>query len=221
MSRATDAMTTLLSRLRARYPRPGYALNWSTPLELLVATILAAQCLDERVNQVTPALFRKYPTPRAYVDADTDELSLDIRNISFNLKKAKRIQDVCEVLLEDYGGEVPRTMEGMLSLPGVARKTANVVLNVAFNVPSGVIVDSHVERVSKRLPLSTYKTTERIETDLMRLVPKDQWTWFGPAMVLHGRHTCTARQPKCGDCVLADLCDRVGVDDGSDEGEED
>lgn len=202
-----------LARLREQFPDPAYALRWSTPLELLVATILAAQCPDERVNQVTANLFRKYKCAQDYLNVSIDELSHDIPTISFNLKKAKRIQDVCRVLIADFNGQVPRTMDEMLTLPGVARKTANVVLNLAFNEPSGVIVDTHVERVSKRLPLSKFKTTERIERDLMAAVPRDQWTWFGPALVLHGRHTCTARRPKCGECVFADMCEKIGLDE--------
>jgi endonuclease-3 len=213
MSRVTDSLPVFLARLRERYPRPAYALQWSTPLELLVATILAAQCTDERVNQVTTTLFRKYRSAPDYLNVSVDELSHDIPTISFNLKKAKRIQDVCRVLIANFNGQVPRTMDEMLTLPGVARKTANVVLNVAFNEPSGVIVDSHVERVSKRLPLSRFKTPERIERDLMAAVPREQWTWFGPALVLHGRHTCTARHPSCTDCVFNDLCEKVGLDE--------
>jgi endonuclease-3 len=217
MSKITDAVPTILAQLRQRFPNPTYALNWSNPLELLVATIMAAQCTDERVNQVTVALFRKYTTPRAYVDAETTDLAEDIRQISFNLKKAKRIQDVCEIILDDFNGQVPRTMDGMLTLPGVARKTANVVLTIAFNSPSGIIVDTHVDRVSRRLGLSKQKRPEKVEMDLMRLIPQDQWTWFGPALTLHGRQTCTAREPNCDGCIFNDLCEKNGLEEEEEE----
>jgi endonuclease-3 len=201
----------LLDRLRQAHPDARYELNWSTPFELLVATILAAQCTDERVNRVTATLFQKYPGPRAFAEANTPELEEDLKPTGFFKQKAKSVQGMSRELLAKFSGEVPRTVEELVTLPGVARKTANVVLNTAFNLASGVIVDTHVARVSQRLGLSKREKPEDIEQDLMRLVPQDQWTFFGPATVLHGRYTCTARKPKCEECPLGDLCPRIGV----------
>jgi endonuclease III len=201
----------LLDRLRQAHPDARYELNWSTPFELLVATILAAQCTDERVNRVTATLFQKYPGPRAFAEANTPELEEDLKPTGFFKQKAKSVQGMSRELLAKFGGEVPRTVEELVTLPGVARKTANVVLNTAFNLASGVIVDTHVARVSQRLGLSKREKPEDIEQELMRLVPQDQWTFFGPATVLHGRYTCTARKPKCEACPLSDLCPKIGV----------
>lgn len=205
-------ITTILERLRVKYPGAKYELNWTTPLELLVATILAAQCTDERVNRVTATLFVKYPGPRAYLDVDVAELEEDLRPTGFYKNKAKAVRGACQVILDKFGGEVPRTMEELITLPGVARKTANVVLNTAFDMPSGVIVDTHVQRVSQRMGLSEQSKPDEIEKDLMRIVPQSEWTFFGPAVVLHGRYTCVARSPKCGECVLADNCEKRGVE---------
>jgi endonuclease III len=204
-------ISAVLARLKAEYPDPRYELNFENPLQLLVATILAAQCTDERVNQVTPALFAKYPDARAYADADLEELEQDVKPTGFYRNKARAIQNACRALVDHFGGQVPATMEEMLTLPGVARKTANVVLTNAFRVPSGVIVDSHAARVSQRLGLSTQAKPERIEEDLMGLVPKGDWIFFGAALVLHGRYTCTSKSPKCDRCVLNDLCPKRGV----------
>ncbi len=205
-------ISTLLSRLRQAHPDARYELNWSTPFELLVATILAAQCTDERVNRVTATLFPKYPGPQAFADAPTPELEEDLRPTGFYKQKAKAVQSMSRELLARFGGEVPRTVEQLVLLPGVARKTANVVLNTAFQLPSGVIVDTHVARVSQRMGLSKNEKPEAIEQDLMRLIPQEQWTFFGPAVVLHGRYTCTARKPQCSACPLSDLCPKIGVE---------
>jgi len=202
---------TLLTRLRQAHPDARYELNWSTPFELLVATILAAQCTDERVNRVTATLFQKYPGPQAFADANTPELEEALKPTGFYKQKARSVQGMSRELLAKFGGEVPRSMEGLVTLPGVARKTANVVLNTAFNLPSGIIVDTHVARVSQRMGITKREKPEEIEQDLMKLVPQDQWTFFGPATVLHGRYTCTARKPKCEECPLNDLCPKVGV----------
>jgi uracil-DNA glycosylase len=212
-SSVLDSVSTIIERLHKTYPNARYELNWDNPLQLLVATILAAQCTDERVNQTTPALFARYPDAKAYAEADQTELEGYVRNTGFYRQKAKTIQAVCQELVNRFGGEVPQTMEEMVTLPGVARKTANVVLNNAFDIPSGVIVDTHVARVSQRLGLSERPKPERIEQDLMRLVPKDEWVHFGPAMVLHGRYTCTAHEPRCAQCILNDLCPKRGVED--------
>jgi uracil-DNA glycosylase len=207
----------LLERLHQKYPDARYELNWKTPEQLLVATILAAQCTDERVNQVTKTLFVKYPNPQAFADADLEELGNDIRPTGFFNNKAKAVKGACRVLVERFGGKVPRTMEEMLELPGVARKTANVVLNNAYKIPSGIIVDSHVARVSKRLGLTDSDKPERIEEDLMELVPQDEWIEFGCGMVLHGRYTCTAAAAKCPACMYDDVCPKVGVEAAGDD----
>ena len=210
----TPAQTakTVLTRLHTAHPDARYELNWSTPFELLVATVLAAQCTDERVNRVTATLFAKYPGPRAFADADTAALEEDLRPTGFYKQKTKAVQALSRALLEHFGGEVPRTVEQLTTLPGVARKTANVVLNTAFHLPSGIIVDTHVVRVSQRLGVTKKKKPEDIEQEWMKLVPQSEWTFFGPAMVLHGRYTCTARKPKCDACPLSDVCPRVGVE---------
>jgi endonuclease-3 len=204
-------LPVVIDRLRQEHPNARYELDFETPLQLLVATILAAQCTDERVNKVTKSLFAKYRDARAYADAPIAELEEDVRPTGFFRNKAKAIQGACKVLVERFGGEVPDTMEQMLTLPGVARKTANVVLNMAFQMPTGIIVDSHCARVSHRLGLVKNTKPEKIELELLEIVPKDEWIFFGPAMVLHGRYTCTARAPKCEKCALNDVCPKVGV----------
>jgi endonuclease-3 len=209
--RPAKIVPPLLDRLRQAHPDARYELNWSTPFELLVATILAAQCTDERVNRVTATLFQKYPGPRAFAEANTPELEEDLKPTGFYKQKAKSVQGMSRELLAKFGGEVPRTVDELVTLPGVARKTANVVLNTAFNLASGIIVDTHVARVSQRMGLSKHEKPEDIEEDLMKLVPQEQWTFFGPATVLHGRYTCTARKPKCEACPLNDLCPKIGV----------
>jgi uracil-DNA glycosylase len=196
----------LLDRLKEKYPDARYELDWTSPLDLLVATILAAQCTDERVNRVTRSLFRKYRDAGDYASADLAVLEEEVKSTGFYRQKARTIQEACKVLVARFGGRVPETMDEMVTIPGVARKTANVVLNTAFGLPTGVIVDTHVARVSRRMGLTTEEKPERIEADLMRLVPKDRWTFFGPAMVLHGRHTCTARAPACAGCLIEDQC---------------
>jgi endonuclease-3 len=206
-----QTVSPMLQRLRQSHPDARYELNWTTPFELLVATILAAQCTDERVNRVTATLFQKYPGPQAFVSADTAELEEDLRPTGFYKQKAKSVQTMSRELLAQFGGEVPRSIDELVKLPGVARKTANVVLNTAFNIPSGIIVDTHVARVSQRMRLTSSDKPEQIERDLMRIVPEDQWTFFGPATVLHGRYTCTAKKPRCPECPLNDLCPKIGV----------
>ncbi|WP_437595541.1 endonuclease III [Sorangium sp. So ce590] len=208
---ARDRVPLLLDHLREAYPAARYELNWETPLDLLVATILAAQCTDERVNRVTAALFKKYTTAQAYADAPAEVLEEELKPTGFYRQKTKTVKAACQALVARFGGEVPGTMAELTSLPGVARKTANVVLNTAFNLPSGIIVDTHVARLSGRIGLSKREKPEQIEEDLMRIVPKDQWTFFGPAMVLHGRYTCVARKPRCAECRMSDLCPKEGV----------
>ncbi len=217
-SEGAEALPVILERLNKAYPGARYELNGETPLQLLVATILAAQCSDERVNQVTPALFARYPDAKAYAEADLAELGEAIKPTGFYVKKAKRVQDVCRDLVARFGGEVPASMEQLLTLPGVARKTANLLLTHAFRAPAGISVDTHVTRVSRRLGLSAQKRPEKIERDLLRLVPREEWATFGPALVLHGRRVCTFRKPRCAECALNDVCPKVGV--GEEEGDE-
>jgi endonuclease-3 len=204
-------VSPFLERLRQSHPDARYELDWTTPFELLVATILAAQCTDERVNRCTATLFKKYQGPRAFAEAPLEELEEDLKPTGFYKQKAKAVQGMSRELLARFGGEVPRTVKELTLLPGVARKTANVVLNTAFNIPSGIIVDTHVARVSQRMGLSKHDKPEDIEQDLMKLVPRDEWTFFGPATVLHGRYTCVARKPKCDGCMAQDLCAKKGV----------
>jgi uracil-DNA glycosylase len=214
-SKGRQALPIILERLHNTYPNARYELNWEDPVQLLVATILAAQCTDERVNQVTATLFKKYPDAHAYAGADLEELSEDVRPTGFFREKAKAIQATCEALVQRFGGLVPRDMDDMLTLPRVARKTANVVLTNAYDIPSGVVVDTHVARVAQRLGLAEESKPEKIEDELMDLVPKDEWIFFGPAVILHGRYTCTASAPKCSSCVLEDVCEKRGVAGGS------
>ena len=195
-----------IARLRSAYPDARTALDWSNPLELLVATILSAQTTDVRVNSVTPDLFTKYPTAHDLADADPTELEETIRPTGFFRNKAKSLQGMARALVEDHGGEVPPAMEDLVALPGVGRKTANVVLGNAFSIDEGVVVDTHVRRLSNRLGFSSQSDPEKIETDLIRTVPKEDWTVFSHLLILHGRSVCKARKPACGDCVVNDLC---------------
>ena len=193
-------------RLKSEYPGAKTALDWTNPLELLVATILSAQTTDVRVNAVTPTLFAKYPTAADYAAADPTELEEDIRPTGFFRNKAKSLRGMAHALVDDHGGEVPRTMEDLVALPGVGRKTANVVLGNAFSIDEGVVVDTHVRRLSNRLGFTTHNDPEKIERDLMQTVPKRDWTVFSHLLILHGRSVCKARKPACEDCVVNDLC---------------
>jgi endonuclease-3 len=196
----------IIRRLRRTYPDAHCALNHSNAFELLIATILSAQCTDARVNIVTADLFRKYRGPGDFLTVAQRELEDDIHSTGFFRNKAKNIQAACSRIIETYGGEVPQTMEDLLTLGGVARKTANVVLGNAFGIASGVVVDTHVRRLSQRLGITTNIDPVKIEKDLAQLVPKKDWVMFPHWMISHGRQICHARNPKCGDCVLADIC---------------
>lgn len=207
----TVDIDVLLPRLRELHPTARYELDWSTPTQMLVATILAAQCTDERVNAVTATLFQTYPDAAAFAAADRGALEEALRPTGFYKQKAKSVQETCQALVDRFGGEVPQTVAELVTLPGVARKTANVVLATCFDIPSGIIVDTHVARVSQRMGLSRQRDPDRIEPDLMALVPEDQWTWFGPAMVLFGRYVCTAKKPGCRECPMQDVCPKIGV----------
>jgi endonuclease-3 len=197
--------------LKKEYPDARCSLDHGNALELLVATILSAQCTDERVNVVTSNLFRKYRNWEEYAAAPASELEEDIRSTGFFRNKAKSIQGACRRIGEHHGGSVPRSMEELLELPGVARKTANVVLGNAFQIASGVVVDTHVSRLSARLGLSNEKVPEKIERDLVGLLPESDWIDFSHLLIAHGRKVCKARTPLCGECVLAKLCPSAGI----------
>ena len=196
----------IIKRLKRAYPDAHCALIHTTPFELLIATILSAQCTDVRVNIVTAELFRKYRGPADYLKVPQRDLEKDIHSTGFFRNKAKNIQAACKRIIEEYNGEVPRTMDELLTLGGVARKTANVVLGNAFGIASGVVVDTHVSRLSQRLGLTQNKTPEKIERDLQELIPKKHWVMFPHWMIFHGRQICIARKPKCGECALAEIC---------------
>jgi endonuclease-3 len=200
----------VVARLDPLYQDLTTGLRFQNALELLVATILSAQCTDERVNMVTPVLFARYSTARDYAEADPDELEGIIHSCGFFRNKRKSIQATSLVLCEKFGGYVPATMEELITLPGVARKTANVVLAHAFDRHEGVAVDTHVQRLSARLKLTREKQPVQIERDLMRLVPREQWGRLSDVLIWHGRRVCYARKPGCGVCVLADLCPSAG-----------
>lgn len=196
----------IISGLQRTYPDAHCELNFSTPLELLVATILSAQCTDKRVNLVTAYLFRKYRTAADYAKVPQAELEADIRTTGFFRNKAKNIRACCAKLIERHGGMVPRTMEELTQLDGVGRKTANVILGNAFGLNEGIVVDTHVARLSARLALTAHGQPERIEQDLMQLVPHKQWTLFSHWLIWHGRRRCAARNPDCAQCEIAKLC---------------
>ncbi|PYS98588.1 MAG: endonuclease III [Acidobacteria bacterium] len=196
----------LIKRLKKAYPSAHCALNHTNAFELLIATILSAQCTDVRVNIVTADLFRKYRGPQDFAEASQAELERDIHSTGFFRNKAKNIRAAAQKILDEFGGEVPKTMPEILSLAGVARKTANVVLGNAFGIASGVVVDTHVSRLSQRLGLTKEKTPEKIERDLQKLVPKKDWVMFSHWLIFHGRQICHARKPKCRECVLSDEC---------------
>ncbi len=202
-----DRLRQILDGFDRAYPDAQCALEHSNPLELLVATILSAQCTDARVNVVTKGLFRKYRSPRDYVEVPQEELEMDIRSTGFYRNKAKSIRGACGMILEKFRGSVPDSMDNLLQLPGVARKTANVVLGVAFQKAEGIVVDTHVFRVSRRLDLTDSETPEKIERDLMQILPKDRWISFSHQMIHHGRMICKARGPLCGRCSVENVCE--------------
>ena len=193
-------------RLRREYPDARCALHFSNPHEMLFATMLSAQCTDAMVNRVTAKLFVKYPTLEDYAGADRTELEQDVKQTGFFRMKAKHVQETAQCLLEDYGGKVPETLAELTKLPGVARKTANVVLGNAYGKVEGIAVDTHVRRLSRRLGLTTHDDPEKIERDLMALMPKSRWMLLTYLLIEHGRTVCKAPVPRCEDCVLSDLC---------------
>jgi len=201
----------IIKLLKKEYPDAHCELIHANAFELLVATILSAQCTDERVNVVTATLFRKYRSPQDYLKVAQEELELDIRPTGFFRNKAKSIQGAARKIIENFGGDIPQTMDELLTLNGVARKTANVVLGNAFGIASGVVVDTHVSRVSQRLGLTENVIPEKIEKDLTELVPQTDWILFPHLLIAHGRKICQARKPKCEICVLENLCPKIGV----------
>ncbi len=201
----------ILSNLKRLYPEATCSLNYQTPVQLLVAVILSAQCTDERVNKVTPALFARFPDAKSLAFAEREELETLIRSTGFYRNKAKNIQGACQKILKDFQGEVPKTMEELLTLSGVARKTANVVLAHAYGIIEGVTVDTHVKRLSNRLGLTTNNDPVKIERDLMALLPQPDWETFSISIIYHGRAVCKARNPACFSCQLASLCPTVKV----------
>lgn len=204
----TDAarVRAILQKLDEAYPAATCALKHENPFQLLISTILSAQCTDERVNQVTARLFPKYPNPQAFAYANPAELEKEIRPTGFFRNKTKSIMGASKRIVEDFGGEVPKSMDELLTLPGVARKTANVVLGTAFGIPAGVVVDTHVQRVAGRLDLTRNTDPKKIEQDLMRVIPQEKWILFSHQLIWHGRRVCQARKPRCIECNLERLC---------------
>ncbi|NLU40939.1 MAG: endonuclease III [Firmicutes bacterium] len=194
-------------RLKDEYPNTRIALDFRTPFEILVATILSAQCTDKRVNQITPALFRRFRTPDEMAEADIDEIENMIKSAGMYRTKARNLKNAAAQLRDRFGSKVPEDLESLQSLPGVGRKTANVILNNAFGIPSGIAVDTHVKRLSARLGLTSNKDPLKIEADLKQLLPKDAWIEISLMLIRHGRTICTARKPKCQACILLDICE--------------
>ena len=201
-----ERIAEILRRLDKMYPQATCALLHENPWQLLVATILSAQCTDKRVNEVTPGLFRKYPTPADFAAVRPEVLAEDIRSTGFFNNKAKSIVGAARRVMDEFGGKVPRTMEELLTIPGAARKTANVVLGTAYGIASGVVVDTHVQRISARLDLTKHTDPVKIEQDLMKIVPQARWILFSHQLILHGRALCVARTPKCAECDLNSVC---------------
>jgi endonuclease III len=208
--RAKERVPLLLARLAEAYPDTGTALTFGTPFQLLVATILSAQCTDAQVNKITPALFATYPTPEAMAGATVKQIIPFVKSTGFFRNKAKNIHGAATAIVNDHGGEVPGTLEELVKLPGVGRKTANVVLGDAFGV-TGITVDTHVGRLSRRLGLTRKHDPVKVEMVLNKLVPQAEWTRFSHRLILHGRAVCGARKPRCGECVLTSVCPKVGV----------
>jgi endonuclease-3 len=203
---APDRVNEILKRLDERYPGATCALHHNSAWELLVATILSAQCTDVRVNMVTPVIFEKYPTPEAFAALNPEDLEDDIRTTGFFRNKSKSVVGAARKIISDFGGDVPRNMDELLQIPGVARKTANVVLGTWYKIADGVVVDTHVQRISRRLELTKHEEPQKIEQDLMKVIPRDKWIIFAHQIILHGRALCIARKPKCSDCPLENLC---------------
>ena len=207
LKKRAQRIVRLLAKL---YPDAKCALNHDNPLQLLIATILSAQCTDVRVNIVTPALFARYPNAPAFAEADSGELETAIQSTGFFRNKARNIIACCKAIVEKHAGQVPRTMDELVPLPGIGRKTANVVLGNAFGVP-GITVDTHVGRLARRMGFTSHEDAVKVERDLMELIPKKDWTMFSHRMIFHGRQVCFARKPDCAHCALASICPKIGV----------
>ena len=208
----TKQATEVIDRLSEKYPDPDTALNYSNRLELLIAVMLSAQCTDERVNKETAHLFEKYQSVEDYADADEDELSEDIGSITYHNSKAGYIKNSAQKMIEEHDGEVPNTMEELTDLQGVGRKTANVVLQHAHDITEGIVVDTHVQRLSRRLGITEEERPQAIEQDLMPVVPREHWKNYTHWLIAHGRNTCTARNPDCGDCIVENICPSSKLD---------
>ncbi|MFQ3476806.1 endonuclease III [Halonotius sp. F2-221B] len=214
---STEAQTlAVIDRLYDTYPDLEISLNFSSRLELLIAVILSAQCTDERVNKVTADLFEKYDSAADYANADQKELAEDLSSVTYYNNKASYIRSACQTIIDDHDGEVPDTMDELTELSGVGRKTANVVLQHGHEIVEGVVVDTHVQRLSRRLGITEEERPEAIETELMDLVPEDDWQWYTHLLISHGRETCTAINPDCEECVLEDICPSSQVDNDVD-----
>lgn len=205
-----ERVKKIIKILRRAYPDVECALTHDNPLQLLVATILSAQCTDKRVNMVTPALFKKFPDAKAFAEAKLSELETAVKSTGFYRNKAKAIKNCCHLIATKHGGKIPKTLEELVNLPGIGRKTANVVLGVAFGVP-GIVVDTHVKRLTCRLGLTKKRDAEKIEREMMEIVPQKDWNDFGLLLIAHGRAVCTARRPQCGLCPLNQACPKNGV----------
>ena len=201
-----ERLENILAALKRKYPEAPLALRFGNGFELLVAVILSAQCTDERVNQVTEKLFEKYRSAHDYLQVSREQLEEQIKPTGFYRNKAKSLQACCRMLVDQYEGEVPKDIDSLVKLPGVGRKTAAMVLGNAYDLQQGIAVDTHVSRVVQRLQFSAAKTPDKIEQELMKMVPQNQWTWFSNALILHGRETCTAKKPKCGVCSIEKWC---------------
>jgi endonuclease-3 len=206
LTKKGERATEIAVQLKRMYPKAKIALDFTTPFELLMATILAAQSTDARVNIVTKSLFRKYPSPQAFAEASQVEMERDVKQTGFFRNKAKAVIAASKVIVERHAGEVPKTMDELTALPGVGRKTANVVLSNAYKIAVGIVVDTHVTRVSARLGLTATDDAVKIEQDLMKLIPQKEWTNFSHRIIAHGRTICIARKPKCAQCALNELC---------------
>jgi endonuclease-3 len=210
-TKGAAAIKQIRGELKKAYPKATTELNWSTPFELLIATVLSAQTTDKKVNEVMPKLLRKYPDAFTLAKAKLTEVESIVRPLGYFRQKARNIINIAKEIVGQHKGEVPQSMGEMLQLPGVGRKTAAIVLGTAFGVQEGIAVDTHVQRVAQRLGLTKNKQPEKIEQDLMALVPPKEWSWFGHSLTLHGRYVCVAKKPQCSTCVLEDYCEKVGV----------
>ncbi len=211
VNKGAAAIKQIRRRLKKAYPDATTELNWRNPFELLIATILSAQTTDKKVNEVMPTLFAEFPDAYSLANADLKRVEQIVKPLGYYRQKAKTIVSTAKALVERFNGEVPKSMDNMLQLPGVGRKTAAIVLGTAYGVQEGIAVDTHVQRLSQRLGLTKNKQPEKIEQDLMAIVPQKEWSWFGHALTLHGRYVCTAKKPRCSNCVLEKYCEKVGV----------